>query len=223
MEKNDIDIERNTKTGEKNTTTTTVPTQIRKKKRKRHKSKSSPSSPILNGRVLAISTIGEQESNEGESQAHSYTAVHQLCLKLGATVSPQVHKRVFALVCTPLAVQRCTQRVRKVIQKQKTTVGLIHVQWLYDCQKENACIDWSPYSLNELGKESLVQFEARPCGAIPDSIGEEEPSRISQLAEEVSIALDCCCVCHDTDRDDCIWCTDCNVTTKRKTTNFTAL
>jgi len=203
-----------------------------KKKRKQRRNKGNDVTPslILKGKVLAISTC-DQDSEEEETPAvpHSYKTVHQLCIDLGATVSSQVHSRVFAVLCTPMAVQRCTQRVRKVLQKQRSQIGLIHVQWLYDCQTEQKCIDWKPYSLNEMGQESLILYEENRKRTYSNLNQDEEDDDADiqdsdrkrkriEMTEEVTIALDCCCVCHDTDRDDCPYCVDCNVTLAKKRT-----
>jgi len=200
-----------------------------RKNRSRKKLKTPTPSLLLKGKVLSISTCDQDSADEEKEiqPSHSYKAINHLCRDLGAVVSSQVHTRVFAVICTPNAVKKCTQRVRKVLQKQKSQVGLIHVQWLHDCLKENKCIDWKPYSLNELGQEALLLYEEnrkRTCIHINhEQVGEKDEikkldnkRKRMAMAEEVTIALDCCCVCHDTDRDDCPYCSDCNVTQAKK-------
>ena len=198
---------------------------------KRRKRKSNP----LNGLTLAVSTSEskkESDSNTAQddaspngSEVSSYKEVCSVCEELGASHTAQVHQRVFALISNKSAVLQCTQRVRKALKKYIT---IIDVQWLLRCKEEGRRVDHQDYLLNDLAKEVAAgkktnSVEEKSSKCLRVSIGTSEVDVQDESDDEIlnahagwsePVSLDCCCVCHDDDRDDCKWCcgeVKCNV------------
>lgn len=194
----------------------TVDTKIKKRK----------SNP-LNGLILAISTLESKakasDSKDGTttSENTSYKDVSSLCESLGASTTAQVHNRVFAVICNKSTVSQSTQRVRKALKKH---ILIIDVEWVFRCKREGVRVDHQEYSLTTLAKEVVekrqqVAMEASQeennfkCVDVQDE-SDEEALMKTDVGWSEPVCLDCCCVCHDDDRDDCKWCygdTKCNV------------
>ena len=195
---------------------------------------------FLKGMTLAISTMEDKKhnadndnnDNDRRRSLWSYKAVQKLGIELGARVSGQVHRAVTLLLCTPSALRDpATQRVRKAIRHG---IPLVHVQWLFDCQEQNMCLEFRDYVLDaksscETGdnhkSEKALRLMATTstartliddCNEIDDSI-----KSVEVTGEDVSGAgwtpaedLGCCCVCHESESaHQCPWCAECSVTT----------
>ncbi|KAL3778330.1 hypothetical protein ACHAWO_011180 [Cyclotella atomus] len=206
---------------------TAIPNESKLKpsKRKRKSPSSSQTtsqkSNLFDGLTLAISTL-ESKTAKSESDTTSiytnFKSLSNLLKSHGATISPQVHKRVHYLICTIQAVENLTQRVRQAI---KRNVDIVNVDWVSSCIEKGERVDVPPYILNELAKEMVLtkpktnvelQNNAtndgyESSGSIPDenAAGWSEP-----------IELDCCCVCHENGDEDCPWCRECNVNLAKK-------
>ena len=107
---------------------------------------------ILNGMIIAVSTLQEQQEeadqkktaktgqtsllkeNDDTSLLSSYRVATEACRTAGATISSQVHKKVHCVLCTSTAVQQATQRVRKA---QKRQIPLVDLKWLQQSIKQN--------------------------------------------------------------------------------------
>lgn len=185
---------------------------------KRRKRKSNP----LNGLILAISTLENKspdpdpDSNTGST---SYKEVCSLCETLGASTTAQVHKRVFAVICNKSAILQSTQRVRKALKKY---IIIIDVEWLFKCQQEGMRVDHEDYLLTDLAKEVVAKRKLVEDNRNKDAVDVQDESDEELLNTNVGwsepVSLDCCCVCHDDDRDDCKWCCGeekCNIILKK--------
>mmetsp|Transcript_18484 Transcript_18484/g.22638 ORF Transcript_18484/g.22638 Transcript_18484/m.22638 type:complete len:234 (+) Transcript_18484:124-825(+) len=184
--------------------------KLQNKKRKRE-------ARPLNGLVLAISTL-DVKGQKHTSSDSSYQAVAALCTELGAKVTPQVHKKVFAVICNTSAVNQLTQRVRKALKRKLSL--LIDVEWIRQCKAQCDRVDHEKYLLDELAKTVMAKKEDignqqknhTVTHHLPnDDDAEENTLNVNEGWSE-AVSLDCCCVCHETDRNDCKWCVDCNVT-----------
>uniref|UniRef100_A0A7S4N7H1 BRCT domain-containing protein n=1 Tax=Odontella aurita TaxID=265563 RepID=A0A7S4N7H1_9STRA len=181
----------------------------------------------LNGLTVAVSTLDIRGSRH-TSDLDSYRHVTSECLSAGASVTSQVHKRVYAVICNKSAVSQLTQRVRKAL---KRNILLIDTRWLRECVERGERVDHDAFLLNEMAEEAvrnrhscvvsngvdvdnentikgdgyqgIVDNEKEFC--IKDCAGWTEPKN-----------LDCCCVCHENGNLNCEWCTSCNVTLARK-------
>lgn len=136
----------------------------------------------------------------------------QLLQSLGATISPQVHKRVNYLISTDSAVQNLTQRVRQAIKRK---VDVVDVAWVKECREKGRRVEVDNYLCNELVECLVAEKEKRDRGSkkICTSI---DVVQIDGAGWSTPVHLDCCCVCHENGDDDCPWCTDCNITLARK-------
>ena len=174
----------------------------------------------LNGLVLSVSTLdvkGERHSDSGTS----YRIVREDCIALGASVTAQVHKKVFAVICNQSAINNLTQRVRKGLKRKAL---LIDVEWIRQCKVQCSRVCYNKYLLNDMavkvldGKQS-TKDERRIKKKIDETIdpldSDEAIMRMNTGWSE-PISLSCCCVCHETNRDDCKWCVACPVTLARK-------
>lgn len=177
---------------------------------------------IFNGLIVAISALESKhdKTNEvttvndtGDDTYQNYKTLKQLLQALGATISPQVHKRVHYLISTDSAIQNLTQRVR---QAAKRKVDVVDVAWVKDCREKGTRIKVDNYLCNDLVECLVAEKEKRDRGSMklctssdvgPDDLGWSSP-----------IELDCCCVCHENGDDECPWCIgpDCNLTLARK-------
>lgn len=201
-------------TSVKTKSTTTIP--ISKKKK---------NSQPLKGLILAVSTLDVKGQKHAVSDS-SYQAVSSMCQELGAKVTGQVHKKVFAVICNQSAVNNLTQRVRKAIKKKHSF--LIDVEWIRKCKSEQRKVDYEKYNLTDRAETAMEKRDAKSvkssltdatttsiCEIIYDEKEDELISK-SDIGWSKAVSLDCCCVCHETNRDDCKWCIDCNVTLARK-------
>lgn len=190
------------------------------------KSKKIKSNP-LNGLVLAISTLESNgsafNSKSGtSSEITSYKKVCSLCEMLGASITGQVHKKVFAVICNKSAILQLTQRVRKALKK---FILIIDVEWIFRCKREGLRVAHEEYLLIDLAKEVVAKrqivedsIEKRNVGVAVKHESDEELLMNTDVGWSEPVSLDCCCVCHDDDRDDCKWCCGevrCNVISKK--------
>lgn len=181
----------------------------------------------LNGLTLAVST---QESTSLPNDASntslsSYKDVSALIQSLGGIVTAQVHNRVFGVICNRSSVVQNTQRVRKAVKKG---LGLIDVEWLHACQMEKKRVDHIPYLLNDFFKTTESERNkdlknTKQHVAFSDPTEEELFLMNNDVGWSKPVDLDCCCVCHDDNRDDCKWCCEegkeCNKILERKKSN----
>lgn len=218
--------------------------QKNKKRKKDLSSHSTQTAKILNGIKLAISTYDQEKQNQRvnpntESNINSYKSVMSDCLACGAQVTSQVHKRVYALICTKPAILRKTQRIRKAL---KLGIPLIDVSWVRDCMSEQTRIGFSSssgeekskYLLNEYAKKLFensdgavknnkileTQAETKYDGSPENDL----TSKIKKVIEKYGTWSDpvdcgCCCVCHENGDDECKWCVSppCDYHIKNKT------
>ena len=101
----------------------------------------------LNGIILAVSTLDVKGKRHYLGNS-SYREVSSACTALRATVTAQVHNRVFALICNESAVLSLTQRVRKLVVKKKHII--IDVQRIRKCEKLGSRVCYKEYLLNDL-------------------------------------------------------------------------
>ena len=87
------------------------------------------------------------KGKQHESDSSSYKAVVSLCKSLGASISGQVHQRVYAVICNRSAVSQRTQRIRKA---QKKRVLLLDVEWVRQCKLQRKRIKTDPYLLDTM-------------------------------------------------------------------------
>ena len=170
----------------------------------------STTAKLFNGLTLSISTLESKEMQHVES-GQSMKHVKQMLISHGATVAPQVHKRVRCILCTPQAIENLTQRVRQAL---KRGVDIVDIDWLNDSVRLGKRLEVDGYLRNDLAGALMLEKEAQDDMRqranntdeidIPDAHGNgwSEP-----------IELDCCCVCHENGDFNCPWCTtpDCNV------------
>eukprot|EP00581_Thalassiosira_minuscula_P012174 CAMPEP_0183714938 /NCGR_PEP_ID=MMETSP0737-20130205/9344_1 /TAXON_ID=385413 /ORGANISM="Thalassiosira miniscula, Strain CCMP1093" /LENGTH=281 /DNA_ID=CAMNT_0025943977 /DNA_START=189 /DNA_END=1034 /DNA_ORIENTATION=+ len=223
---------------------TSNPDNPRKNKRKRKRpsnsndvfkternSDSSSCAKLFNGLIVAISTLEskQQSTSDGDDPYHNYKTLKEALQTLGATISPQVHKRVHYLISTDAAVQNLTQRVRQAL---KRNVDIVDVSWVKECKEQKTRVDADNYLCNELAKCLMVEKEKEKKEKASDKNIESNSAEINgnnnKLNEEdecipvddyagwsTPVELDCCCVCHENGDDNCPWCPDCNLTKAR--------
>ena len=206
-----------------------VSSDSRKRKRKRklpNKGKDGvvDSEKILNGMIVAISTLESKHTKDTahdacEDQYQNYKTLKDVLQKLGASISPQVHKRVHYLISTDTAVQNCTQRVRQALKRK---VDIVDVSWVKQCSEQKMRVAVDNYLCNDSArmKSSIITKEKQKksqIGASGDNnLDGYVCSDLPGAGWTTPINLDCCCVCHENGDDNCPWCTDCSITRARK-------
>ncbi len=230
--------------------------QKRKKKRKRSATTTPSDTPssiaatnkhqedkIFNGLMLALSTDNKQHqsdsNNSNKEEDDPYNNLKSLKTILqshGATISPQVHKRVHYLICTPCAITNLTQRIR---QAMKRNVDIVSVDWVKKCVDEKRRVDVvtsesdEKYLWNDWAREIMVEKECEKKrtsannnnsansnnddedgGYDSDNIPQEDDNR----GWSTPVQLDCCCVCHENGDLNCPWCGECNINLAMKKT-----
>lgn len=201
----------------------------KERKRKRPSASSSSTPPetsndraIFNGLILAISTLESKVVNattkEEEDTIETYSnykTLSSIIKSNGATISPQVHKRVHYLVCTQQAVNNLTQRVRQAL---KRNVDIVDVDWIKQCVENGSRADADEYLRNDVARELMTVKEKEKQAFVTNNGGYESDAPDENAAGwSEPIQLDCCCVCHENGDDNCPWCTDCNLNKKNKT------
>lgn len=161
----------------------------------------------LKGITLSVTTLkdganGPDDKNSANTneEAAGYNEVCQISKELGAQVTGQVSKRVQLVLCTRLAVEKATQRVRKAYKKK---IPLVDISWLRKCQETGKLVDLGPFCLDDLAKDIIPTREKNNAEAdgdtgvdVPDNVGWTEP-----------VSFGCSCVCHENGAEkDCQWC-----------------
>jgi hypothetical protein len=204
---------------------------------------------LFNGLIVAISTLESSEestklsttnrlvdhddnnnnniknnnnnNNNNNITYQNYKSLQQTLRHHGATISPQVHKRVHYLLCTRSAMTHATQRVR---QAHKRNVDIVDVAWVKECIDTGKIVEVEKYLCNdEVGcwiaekeKEKKKQVMKRSSKRNVFDIDEKYDNVDEGGGWSTPIQLECCCVCHENGDDDCPWCIDCNLTLARK-------
>ena len=159
---------------------------------------------IFNGLIVAISTLESKQTNcankltgddPSNETMNNTKALKSLLQSLGATVSPQVHKRVHYLISTDSAMQNLTQRVRQAF---KRNVDIIDIEWVTKCREKNARVNAGNYLCNEL-VQCLIEEKEREKRKLLASDGIAGNSDIpdENAGWTKPVELDCCCVCHE--------------------------
>ena len=227
----------------------------KRKKRKRtadittgssNNSGAASSNKIFNGIILAISTDNKHHNNtpvksssnhhhhddDNNDQYDNLKSLKAILTSIGATISPQVHKKVHYIICTSSAIHNLTQRIRQAI---KRNVDIVSVQWVKDCIKDNRRIDVTPYICNEMAREILVEKEldqkkkslkkkkndndesgSYHCDDDNDDDDNDIIPEHDNRGWSTPVQLDCCCVCHENGDDNCPWCSECNINLEKK-------
>ena len=190
---------------------------------------------IFNGLTVAISTLESKhnkgpttDNDDGDDLYQNYKTLKQVLQTMGATISPQVHKRVNYLLSTDSAVQHLTQRVRQAL---KRNVDVVDVAWVKECREQNTRVNVEKYYCNELANclmmekekqkgEKVTTNEGKGAASGNDKVDEGEcsddaPEEDNGIGWSTPVQLDCCCVCHENGDDNCPWCSDCNLTLAR--------
>ena len=168
---------------------------------------------------------------DNKKEEITYKKACGIAEELGAVTTAQVHNRVFAVICNKSAIQQSTQRVRKALKK---CIPLIDIQWLLKCQETRQRVAHEDYLLTneanlvvvrreKIAKDALVaRISNSNSNHNSNEVDVEDESDDEILNASIGwsepVSLDCCCVCHDDDRDDCKWCSGeekCNVILKK--------
>ena len=202
---------------------------------------------LFNGLIVAISTLESSEESTKHSTTNrlvdhddnnnnsniknnnnnnnityqNYKALQHTLRHHGATISPQVHKRVHYLLCTRSAMTHATQRVR---QAYKRNVDIVDVAWVKECIDTGKIVEVEKYLCNdEVGcwiaekeNEKKKQVTKRSSKRNVFDIDEKYDNVDEGGGWSTPIQLECCCVCHENGDGDCPWCVDCNLTLARK-------
>ena len=176
-----------------------------------------------------INTNEDSSGNDNNSIYHNYKSLQQTLQCYGATISPQVHKRVHYLLCSYSAMIHATQRVR---QAHKRNVDIVDVAWVKECIDGGKIVDVDKYLCNDKVECWLAEREKEKRREARNKVensnsgvgGNDEKDHDFNNNEEENggggwstpIQLDCCCVCHENGDDACPWCVDCNLTLARK-------
>lgn len=170
----------------------------------------------------------EDNNNIDSSTSQNNKTLKQTLKSHGATISPQVHKKVHYLIATDSAIQNLTQRVR---QAYKRNVDVVNIEWIDECIKnKKSRVEVESYICNELVKTLIneKEREKKKQNQQQKTNGEDDENTSGIPTEDAAgwsepIQLDCCCVCHENGDDNCPWCTGpentCNLTLARMAKN----
>jgi len=194
------------------------PSNNKKRKHASSTKQTSTDRAIFNGLILAISTLESKTINKESSEATSDTynnfkLISNLLKSNGATISPQIHKRVHYLVCTTQALDNLTQRVRQTL---KRNVDIVHVDWVKVCLETGVRVDAQKYLMKSRARELMDEKEKAESKTIcvEKTINDGYESDIpdeNDAGWTSPVQLDCCCVCHENGDENCPWCTECNI------------
>lgn len=167
-------------------------------------------SQFLKDRIVVVSTLSTGDTSTKNSANPSegsmnYKTVRSLCQDAGATVTAQVHKKVFCVIATGEATglhgSQPTQRVRKAWKK---STPVVDIEWLHRCIEAKRLL---PFDTSIIPPKESVADKCPEAESI-ESSSKGEPR---QPEAEITVDLGCCCSCHDTNHTDCPWCIDCSV------------
>ena len=156
----------------------------------------------LAGKLFSVSTLVQASS--ADEKTENYKSVVALCESGGAACTPQVHKKVFCVVATGSAIQAATQRVRKAWKKG---IPVVKLEWVKDCLVSGKLLAFGDYRVSMGAAKPKSETSKKDVSA---------PSKATNVADspidmtERTVALGCCCVCHETgETANCEWCVDC--------------
>ncbi|KAL7495820.1 hypothetical protein ACHAWT_006318 [Skeletonema menzelii] len=165
------------------------------------------------------STTNSNNNNDGDDQYETLKSLKTILIGAGATISPQVHKRVHYLICTQSAIENLTQRIRQAI---KRNVDIVSVDWVKNCIQEKKRVEVTSYVCNEVAREIMMEKERETKANTTTSSVKHNEGYDSDIPQDDNggwsepVQLDCCCVCHENGDDKCPWCTDCNINLAKK-------
>mmetsp|Transcript_13390 Transcript_13390/g.15531 ORF Transcript_13390/g.15531 Transcript_13390/m.15531 type:complete len:149 (-) Transcript_13390:1003-1449(-) len=140
-------------------------------------------------------------------QATEYSKVVKIIKENGGEISSTVHRKVFALITTLGAVQRCTQRVRKAC---KLDIPVVDVSFLTESVQKETFLDLNNFYLDLTNVKRELERREKAKDDHSDAAGKEETettSDVSITSKHVrKIHLGCCCSCHDSEKASCSWC-----------------
>lgn len=172
--------------------------------KKNKKRKKNPQ--FLSGMILAISTLQEESSNSNSEL--SYCKVAEMVRACGAQVSGQVHKKVHCVLCTPAAITKATQRVRK---GKKFKIPLVNIEWIHQCieKGEKLPLDLFLLKYPEVQLTTVKLQDENKNGAEDDNQSVDNDD-LPDAGWTSPVDVGCCCVCHENGTEaDCEWCKDC--------------
>ena len=182
--------------------------RLKKRKRKRkslrdvsqpHVHCIDPNDRIFNGRCFAVSL---NQRADVEDASASRQTVEALVSKHGGKVVNTVNKRVFCLLASDLAVESCTQRVRKAV---KRGVAVVRPAFVHACIKKARLLPLSAFSVaQEEIEESLRKLELMKSRKTDKVHEREDAQRESSYIRKIHIQ--CACSCHDDELDSCSFC-----------------
>lgn len=178
---------------------------------------------LFNGLTLAISINQNNNMQTTDGDVSIMKSTNQKSLKQtlklhGATISPQIHKRVHYLICSNNAIQNITRPVR---QAYKRNVDIVNVDWVNKCVTMNTRVNADDYICNDLVGKLIDEKEKEknlPESGIDDGYKSDALPDEETTGWSTPIQLDCCCVCHENGDFKCPWCTgeqSCNLTLAR--------
>jgi len=188
----------------------------------------------LSGILVSISTSAGKEPASGApggaAAADNYKGISELCRRLGARTTGQVHRKVDCVLASKTAVDGDTQRVRKA---RKKGVPVVDIEWLrnFDGGATTTYIPFDAYVIaaddkkptasiiasNQTNLKQCATSEAAAAAAAAAASAVPVPSEIAGWSEAVD--LGCCCVCHESGapiEDDCPWCVECSVMQEKR-------
>lgn len=163
--------------------------------RRRKRPRASSSHGPLQGMLLAVSMLSESSSSS-KQETLTYNSVVAECRAAGAQVTGHVHGRVDALVASPPAIDQCTGRVRKAVQRG---VDIVDIAWVRASVAAGRAVERGQH---------LQQPSVLPVTKDATTATSKSQEQVESTA--TSIELGCCCACHENDTvADCRWCIEC--------------
>jgi len=168
-------------------------------KNKKHEQSKTP----LQGMLVSISAL----ESANKDNTDTYKSLSEECIKAGAAISSQVHKKVQAVICTHNAVEYLTQRVRKGLKKD---IPILDISWVRDSVSRGRRRDMNKdkYNLSAFASDVFQdrqENQLKETSTLHKNETNNDTSTIPSTEE-----MQCYCICHDTGVTDCEWCVDCN-------------
>ena len=158
-----------------------------------------------------VEEANRKQINDG--QCLSYKEVCDLVLDLGGTYIPQVGKRIFAVLANRTSLN--TQKVRKALKRNAL---ILDIDWLLKCKTKQSKVCCKEFSLVELAKSQKNSKQQSTCVLVDSKKSDDDEENLDlNTGWSKPISLDCCCMCHDEEKDDnnCPWCCEegkeCNI------------
>lgn len=145
--------------------------------------------------ALSLNLKGEEDT------AMSRKTMEAVIVKRGGKIVNTVNKRLFCLVASELAVETCTQRVRKAV---KRGIAIVRPDFVHKCIEKSKILPLKEFAIASGDiQKSMERLRTRKIETSRKETTEVAPEESCYVRR---IHIECACSCHDSNQESCSYC-----------------